>query len=169
MKKKTSYLIIGLIIVVGLAIDLVSKIIFTSVLSDGRIISVIPRLLEFVYVKNNGAAFGMLGGNTWLLIIVTIIFVVGFIIYDKYNHSNNLWYIIGMGLIISGAIGNFIDRIFLGYVRDFIDLKLFTFVFNFADMFITFGVVCLAIYFIIEVVKEYKSKKGDDAHDSKDK
>ena len=65
-----------------------------------------------------------------------------------------------IAIIIAGTIGNFIDRIFLGYVRDFISIKLFSFVFNLADLFITIGVICFVIYIIIDCVKDIKDKKG---------
>ena len=168
MNKKKSYIILSVIIAVGIVLDLLTKIIFAEVLGDVTKIVIIPNLLVFTYVKNTGAAFGMLGNSTWLLIIISIVFIVGFIIYDVFNHSNNLWYIFGMGMIVSGAIGNFIDRIFLGYVRDFISISFFSFVFNIADMLITFGIMCLAIFFLLEIVKESKNKKDSTKDDSKD-
>ena len=75
MKKR--YLIIGLIIVIGLVIDLVTKSIFARVLDYGaKDIVLIPNLLTFTYIENDGAAYGMLGGKTWLLIFITLIFLI---------------------------------------------------------------------------------------------
>ena len=68
-------------------------------------------------------------------------------------------------MIISGAIGNLVDRIFLGYVRDFISIKIFSFVFNIADMFITFGVIFFAIHLIMSIIKEHKGKKSNGLED----
>lgn len=159
MKKSTSYIIISAIIVLGIILDLVSKSLFAKYFSSHiEAIVVIPNFFEFVFVKNTGAAYGMFGGNTVILSIVSILFIVAFVIFDIYNHSNNWWYILGIGFIISGAIGNLVDRLFLGYVRDFISLRLFSFVFNLADLFITVGVICFAIYLIISTAKDKKEK-----------
>lgn len=166
MKKKTSYWILIAIVALCIAIDLVTKVIFADVLKGGDIV-VIPNLLKFTYLENTGAAYGMLGGKTWLLILISIVFLVAFVLYDIFNHSSNGWYLAGVGMIVGGAIGNFVDRIFLGYVRDFVSISFFDFVFNMADLFITFGIICFAIYFIIGLVKEGKEKKGKDA--TKDK
>lgn len=168
MSKKKSYIVLSIIIVVGIVLDLITKIIFAHTLGDMSKLVIIPGLLVFTYVKNTGAAFGMLGNNTLLLTIISVVFIIGFVIYDKFNHSNNPWYIWGMGMVVSGAIGNFIDRIFLGYVRDFISFSFFSFVCNIADILITFGIICLAIYFIIDAIKDSKNKK-ETKDDSKDK
>lgn len=160
MKKFMPYIIMISIVLGGLVIDLVTKSVFASVLDYGKeTIVLIPNLLEFVYVQNDGAAYGMLGGQTWLLIVMTFIFIVGFILYFVFSKDKNIWFIISVGLIVSGAIGNLIDRLWFNYVRDFISIEFFSFVFNFADMFITFGVICYVIYTILQSVKEAKEKK----------
>lgn len=160
MKKFMPYIIMISIVLGGLVIDLVTKSVFASVLDYGKeTIVLIPNLLEFVYVQNDGAAYGMLGGQTWLLIVMTFIFIVGFILYFVFYKDKNIWFIISVGLIVSGAIGNLIDRLWFNYVRDFISIEFFSFVFNFADMFITFGVICYVIYTILQSVKEAKEKK----------
>lgn len=172
MKKKTCYIIVGLIIVVGLVIDLVTKAIFANLLEYGdKTIEVIPNFFRFIYVENDGAAYGMLGGKTWVLILITIVFIIGFVAYYVFNHSTNMWFNISIGLIISGAIGNLVDRIFFeGIVRDFISIEIFNFIFNVADMWITFGVICFAVYIIGDMVREYKDKRKEKVdNDSEDK
>lgn len=161
MTKRKSYIIMAIVVVVGIVIDLVTKILFANALAGEDGIVVIPNFFEFVYVENTGAAYGMLGGNIVLLIIITLVFIVGFVVYDYFNHANNWWYVLGMSLILSGAVGNFLDRIFLGYVRDFISIRLFSFVFNIADLLITVGVICFVIYLIISIVRENREKKGN--------
>lgn len=161
MKKRTSYIIIGITIVVGIILDLVTKSYFAEYFSvHSEDIVVIPNFFIFTFLKNTGAAYGIFGDSTVMLSIVSILFVITFIIYDIFNHQNNIWYSLGIGLIISGAIGNLVDRLFLGYVRDFISLRIFNFVFNLADLFITIGVICFLIYLIINIVKEKKGKDG---------
>jgi len=160
MKKKTTYIILISIVLAGIVLDLISKIIFANIFAtrDNPIV-IIPDFFELTFLKNTGAAYGVLSNHTWLLIVMSILFIIGFVVYDIFYHSNSIWYIFASGLILSGAIGNLIDRIFLGYVRDFIRIELFSFVFNLADLFITAGVVCYAIFIILETIKEAKEKK----------
>lgn len=162
MKKRTSYIIIATIIVVGIVLDLVSKKLFADYfLTHNNPIVVIPNFFVFTFVKNTGAAYGLFGDSTIMLSIVSIVFVVAFVVFDIFNHKNNWLYVLGIGFIISGAIGNLVDRLFLGYVRDFISIKLFSFVFNLADLFITVGVICFLIYMLVLAIKERKEKNID--------
>lgn len=159
MSKKKSYIIFAIIIVLGIVIDLVSKVLFANYFeAGGEDITVIPNFFYFTFLKNTGAAFGIFGESTVALTIVSVVFVILFIVYDYFYHSNNMWYVTGLSMLISGAIGNFIDRIALGYVRDFISIELFSFVFNFADVLITFGVICFAVYILFFGFKEDKEK-----------
>ncbi|HBO49137.1 MAG TPA: signal peptidase II [Clostridiales bacterium] len=161
MKKRTSYIIIFSIIVVGIVLDLVSKHFFALRFeANSQKIVVIPNLFEFVFVKNTGAAYGIFGDSTVMLSVVSILFIIGFVLFDIFNHKNDWLYIFGIGLILSGAIGNLVDRLFLGYVRDFISIKLFSFVFNLADLFITAGVICFLVYLLISLIKEKKEKSN---------
>ena len=153
----------AIIIAVGIVLDLVSKIIFANLFVVPREdITVINNFFYFTFLKNTGAAYGIFSGNTVLLAIVSIIFIIAFCVYDYFNHSNNGWYVGGMALIISGAIGNLIDRLFLGYVRDFISIKIFSFVFNLADVFVTVGVIMFAVYLVISIIQESKKKEKQD-------
>ena len=162
MKKRTSYFIISIIIIAGLVLDLVTKSIFAKYFASAvDDIIVIPNFLKFTFVKNTGAAYGMFGDSTVMLTIVSLVFIIAFAIYDYFNHSNNIWYVLGLSMIVSGAIGNLVDRLFLGFVRDFISCSLFSFVFNIADLLITVGVICFIIYLIISIVKEQKEKKNN--------
>ena len=139
-------------VVVLVSLDILTKVIASTNLINGSF-ELIPNFFYFTYVENTGAAFGMFSGNTVFLVIFTLVFIVIFILFDVFNHSNNLFYRFGYVLVFSGAIGNFIDRIWFKYVRDFISIKIFPFVFNLADIFITVGVVLLAIYIIFYLFK----------------
>lgn len=170
MKKYLPYIIMISIVVGGLVLDLVTKSVFANILEYGKeTIVVIPNLLEFVYVENDGAAYGMLGGYTWLLVVMTLLFIIGFIVYFVLAKDKNIWFVISVGSIVSGAIGNLIDRLWFNFVRDFISIEFFSFVFNFADMFITIGVICYIIYTIIQTVKEAKEKKEKSADETNNK
>ena len=169
MSKKKSYIIFAVVIVLGIVIDLVSKVLFANYFeAGGKDITVIPNFFYFTYVKNTGAAFGIFGESTVALTIVSVIFVALFVLYDIFYHSNNMWYVLGWSMLVSGAIGNFIDRIFLGYVRDFVSIELFSFVFNIADVLITFGVICFGVYLLFYGFREDKEKKQKTEHKTQD-
>ena len=89
---------------------------------------------------------------------MSIVFLIGFIIFDYFYKNNNTLYFIAINLILAGAIGNLIDRIFLGYVRDFIyiNLPFMPYYFNIADVFLTFGVILLLIEILFKKNKKEK-------------
>ena len=125
MKRKRIYIILSIILLI--LIDQISKLIISKYLINSNII-LIPRFLMFSYIKNYGAAFGILEGKRIFFIIVTVI-VSSYLIYELLK-SNNKFNIISLVLIISGVLGNFIDRVLLGYVRDFISFSIFDPIFN---------------------------------------
>ena len=87
MKKRTSYIIIGITIVVGIILDLVTKAYFAEYFSiHSEDIVVIPNFFIFTFLKNTGAAYGIFGDSTVMLSIVSILFVITFIFYDIFNH-----------------------------------------------------------------------------------
>jgi signal peptidase II len=97
--------------------------------------------LKFISIKNTGAAFGIFRDYTILIIFLTIAIIGGLIYYlDKIPKKDYL----GYGLILGGAVGNLIDRIFLNYVRDFISIWIWP-VFNIADMAISIGIILILI------------------------
>jgi len=92
------------------------------------------------YTKNYGAAFGILQNYTLFLIVISIIVIIAILYYSKkYNFYS-------LGFVLGGTLGNLIDRIYFGYVTDFIDLGFWP-SFNLADTFNTLGVIVLIIYF----------------------
>ena len=102
----------------------------------------------------------MFSGSTVALIIISVIIIALLGVYVFASKTKNALFYVSLGLIVGGAVGNLIDRIFLGYVRDFIKLEFMNFpIFNTADCFLTVGVICLVVYYLIEVVKESKKKK----------
>lgn len=94
-------------------------------------------------VTNTGAAFGLFKGNVFILGLISL-FVMGLLVY--YFHKSPSLYI-PLGFLLGGATGNFIDRVFLGFVRDFIDLKFWP-IFNIADSFNVIGVIILGYILI---------------------
>lgn len=110
---------------------------------------------------NTGAAFGIFSGNTFALVLVSVILIIGLFIFNNFVKNKNIFYCLSFGFIIGGALGNLYDRVALGYVRDFIHLEFWkTFpTFNLADSFLCIGVAMLAIYLIF--MWEKKSEKSN--------
>ena len=148
MKKK--YIIISLLILLLILFDQGIKLLVLKTIVDKPVI-IIDNFLKFIYVKNTGAAFGILGNSTNILVILTVMLLYYLINEIRRNIDSKLS-IASLSLIISGAIGNLIDRLFRGYVIDYISFTIFNremAVFNAADIFITFGVILL-MYIIIK-------------------
>ena len=117
MKTRTKYILMICIIAVALAIDLVTKQAFCNITYT----RVIPYIIAFqTNGGNTGAAFGIFSKSTTFLIAISIIIVLCMICVDLMLKIKTKTYTIGFALILAGAIGNFVDRITLGYVRDFI-------------------------------------------------
>ena len=126
-------------VLVGL--DQLTKWLAVMYLRGGSDITVIPKILNFSYAENTGAAFSMFSGQRWMLLAVTIVLLVGLLYALCKNWMQNAFGRMSLRLIISGAIGNMIDRFLLGYVVDLFDFRLINFpVFNVADMAICTGV-----------------------------
>lgn len=149
MKKKSILIIISVIILI--LVDQLTKFFVVKYFNVNDYLIIIKDFLKFFYIRNTGAAFGLLSGLTIVLSIVSIILIF-YIVKEIKNENNNL-VLCSYTLILSGAIGNLIDRIFRKYVVDFISFTLFNremAIFNVADIFITFGV----IIFIYNMIKE---------------
>ena len=152
-----------LIIIIGLIIILLDKI--TKILVINENIILIPNLLLFTYTQNTGTAFGI-GSNNAIIIIILNIIVLGVIIKFLKERKDDVEMNIFISLILiaSGGISNLIDRIFRGYVVDFIDVNLFNFPnFNVADISIIIGIGILLIviiksFFSGKTIKNYGKK-----------
>lgn len=120
-------------------------------------------VLGLRYCENTGAAFSSFSGARWFLVIlVTVMLAVLLVFSVRYKHKRPL-FLISSVMIMSGGVGNLIDRIRLGYVIDYLDVKLFNFaVFNFADICVVVGAILLLIFlFFIEpkIIAEENSEK----------
>ncbi len=146
MKKK--YIIIILVLVL---LDQISKLIVINRFNVNDSLVLIDNFLKFCYIKNTGISFGMLSGSGIIIIILSLL-IIGYMIYE-FIKSDNKILLFSSSLIISGAFGNLIDRIFRGYVIDFISFTLFKNempIFNIADIFITFGVGIYLVFLFME-------------------
>ncbi|MGM9903988.1 signal peptidase II [Enterococcus sp. 10A9_DIV0425] len=127
-------------------------------LSLGETKSLIPGVLSLNHIRNTGAAWSMLEGKMWFFTIVTVIAVIVIITLMFKNRKNgNRWLMIGLSLILAGAVGNFIDRIRLGYVVDMFQTDFMNFpIFNVADISLVCGVICVLIYIILDEKEQRK-------------
>ena len=152
------YLSIALLIAV---IDQVVKYFVVMYLEPVSTVTAIPHLLDLIYIENTGVAFGMFKNLRWIFVIVTLAVIVAFVILLFKNAGNNRLFSIASVLIIGGGIGNLIDRIFRGFVVDYLQLSFFPPVCNFADYCITAGTVVLVIYllFYSELSSDIKFKE----------
>lgn len=128
---------------ISVLIDQITKIIIDINLNYDELIEVIPKFFYLTRISNTGAAFSILEGKTIFFLLVSIATII---ILTKYIHSfkNNIINNLAFGLIMGGIIGNFYDRLILGYVRDFIKINIFSYnfpIFNIADSSIVIGVI----------------------------
>lgn len=123
-------------------------------------IVLIPGLLKLTYVMNYGAAFGMMSGMRWFLVILTGIILLGLIWALYTNKIEGLWMRLPIAMIVAGGIGNLIDRMRLGYVVDYLDINdFFSFpMFNLADCFVVVGAIILVVYVLFFEAKEQKDQ-----------
>ena len=129
-------------------LDQITKYVAESNLYMKNDIDIIKNVLTLTYLRNNGSAFGMFSGkiNVFLVLTVIIVVVITYIVIRMPVTKRYLPMYIVCTMLVSGAIGNFIDRVRFGYVRDFIYFKLINFpVFNVADCYITVSTVILLI------------------------
>ena len=132
--------------VIFVFIDQLSKGLINIGMNLNQSIEIIPNFLNLTYVHNTGAAFSIFEGAKWFFIITAIIVLnIIYIFFIKDKELKNSEIVI-YSLLISGIIGNLIDRVVFGYVIDFIDVNIFNFaIFNLADSFIVIAVILLLI------------------------
>lgn len=154
--------IIGIICsVLLLIIDQVSKYLVTTHFNvyDSR--PLIEGILNLTYIHNTGAAFGIFRNQRWIFMSITTIIIViciGMLIKKTFRSPLMHWAIL---LVLSGGIGNMIDRIFRGYVVDFFDVQFIDFaIFNVADCCVVAGAALILLYFIIDTIRDYKHGKA---------
>ncbi len=159
LKKNIMPIIYAAVILVGIGLDQLTKYLASAYIKSE--ITVIGKLLHFDYVENRGAAWGMLSNHRWVFMLVSSIAIIAFAVYLFGFKVPNRLYGVSIALVISGGIGNMIDRIALGYVVDFLKFAFINFpVFNVADSFVCIGAGLLILAMILDVIKEAKAKKS---------
>ena len=148
---------ISLLIIFLVVLDQISKVLISSNLALGESLNILS-FLNFTLIHNTGIAFSFFdeGGNIsrWLLVI-TVSCILAYLLFLMYKKTpKNRLELMSLILIISGGLGNLVDRAFLGYVVDFVHVfyKDYSFyVFNMADSYITVGIILyLSYFFFIE-------------------
>jgi signal peptidase II len=141
--------LIYILIILGLiGLDQISKFLAVKYLVNIGSIPIIENIFHLTYVENKGAAFGMFQNNQIIFVAVAL-FACVLGLYYLYKKQINLLGKSAIILIISGAIGNLIDRVRLGFVVDYFDFRIiWDYVFNIADVFVVIGTILLCIYII---------------------
>ena len=141
-------MIYELIIILLISIDQISKLWALNYLKNVGSIPIIQNVFHLTYVENRGAAFGMFQNNQVIFIIVALMASI-YGLYYLHKNSVNIVGKIGILLIISGALGNLIDRVRLGFVVDYFDFRIiWEYIFNTADIFVVLGTILLCIYIL---------------------
>ncbi|ALX47399.1 signal peptidase II [Lentibacillus amyloliquefaciens] len=154
------YYILALLVI---AIDQLSKWVVVKTMELGEQITVIDNFFYLTSHRNSGAAWGILQGQMGFFYVITVVVVIGLIYFmQKYARESKLL-AIALSLILGGAIGNFIDRLFMKEVVDFFDFIIFGYdypIFNIADSALVVGVI---LVIIITIIDERKEKLKNDS------
>ena len=143
-------------------------------LSHGGSYEAIKKVLTFRYSENHGAAFGIFENSRVFLCVfvgVVILALIGYLVYNivkkQYKDKWGMFLHVSLSFILAGGIGNLVDRIAFGYVRDFIEYTVVHTLFkrdfaicNLADVFLTLGVIMVVIYLVMLMVQEAKKGKA---------
>ncbi len=154
-------LVVAMILV---AIDQATKLAIAANFSVGESKAIIANVLHLTYVQNSGAVFGSFSGQPYIFNTITVLVVAAGIILLLCGKIKGNWLKWTSALIISGGIGNMIDRFRLRYVVDFIDVRCFgeywVWVFNVADCCVVVGCMMLMAYFIYDFIKDIKTQRA---------
>ncbi len=156
------YALAGISAVLFLVADQLTKNYFIDNLALGETMPFIDGFIQFTHVHNQGGAWGLMKGHTWILLSLTLLIMIiciAMLIKNGFKSKMLFW---SVCLVLSGGIGNMIDRLFRdGNVVDFIHLQFIEFpVFNIADCAVCIGAGLLFIYFIGDILNDRKLRKN---------
>lgn len=145
-------------IAVIVAVDQITKLLAEKYLSDGAV-PFIKGVVQFNYARNEGMAFSLFSGARWIFVAVTALVCAAALIYLFKDKCASLWAYWSIGVVVSGGLGNLIDRALYGYVIDFIEPVFINFaIFNIADCAVTLGAFSLIFYLFSDLFKKEKKK-----------
>ena len=155
-----------IIIILAILADQLSKFLLVPMFTGpGDTNELIPDVFNLTYVQNQGASFGMLQGFQWFFIVITVIVIgVATWLMIRYRKKHSRFLKVAIALAYAGALGNLIDRVLYGYVRDFFDFRMFDFwkwIFNVADACLVVGSIMLGIYILFIHKDKPKQKTGE--------
>lgn len=167
-REPKDYIIYSAIIFVGIFLDQLTKWLAYKFLMPIGDVPLINGVLHLTWNTNAGAAWGMLDDQRWIFITVSTLAILVFGAYLYLGHAENYLYAVSIAMVVSGGIGNMIDRVGLGFyvnedgmgeVIDFIYFKLIDFpVFNGADSIVCVGAGILILALVLDLIKEYKAE-----------
>lgn len=145
--------------IILIIIDQFTKYLVVTNIANENPVVLIDNFLKLYYIENRGAAFGILQGFRSLFTVITVLVLLFLIVFLIRNYNKVPFiYLVSFSLLIGGTIGNFIDRIRLHYVVDFISMRFFGHdfaIFNFADMFIVLGTILISIGIVLHDNKRW--------------
>ena len=172
MTRKKGWVLALYLFAVGILViaDQVVKRLCMLLLKPVGSVTLLDGIFALTYKENTGGAFSLLSGHRWLLIAATAVLMgicLYLLVFSKDRHP---LFLSSIALIIAGGIGNFIDRLFRGYVVDMFEFRFVNFaVFNVADICVTVGVALLAVYILfVHRADKDGEKHGGHAEDSAD-
>ncbi|NST28070.1 signal peptidase II [Enterococcus faecalis] len=153
-----AYFLISALLV---GLDQWSKYLTVQNISLGETKEFIPGFLSLTHLRNTGAAWSLLEGKMIFFYVITFRVCVVIIYLLIKNYKKSIWYSVGLSFVLAGAIGNFIDRVRLGYVVDMLQTDFMNFpIFNVADSTLVVGVICIFIYLILDEKAAKEGKNG---------
>ena len=158
------------IILGAVGLDQLTKWLAVTYLKGNPSFPIWKEVLHLTYAKNEGAAFGMLAEHRWVFMVVSTVAIIGIGVYLFGFCKEKNFVKVCLAMVVGGGIGNMIDRVWLGYVVDFIDFTLIDFaIFNVADSFVTVGCFALIGYFVADFVREVKAEAAKRAEETEEK
>ena len=159
-------MLIWILVIIGvITLDQVSKLLAVAFLKGGESFVIIDNVFRLTYVENRGAAFGMLDDKRWVFMILSTLGILAMMFFLFKFAKGETLLSLALSFVIGGGIGNMIDRVFMGFVVDFIDFcafpDLWMWVFNIADSFVCVGAALMLLYILLDAVKESKLKKAE--------
>ncbi|MDI9498092.1 MAG: signal peptidase II [Bacillota bacterium] len=160
---------VWIIVVAGIVLDQLTKRLAAATLADGRQIELIPHFLYLTYGENRGAAWSLFAGQDWGIYLLSLISVLAAILFAVWLRRETARpRRVALALILSGTIGNLIDRVAHGYVVDFIDTHFGSYrfpTFNIADSLLVTGMFVLVFILIRAEWKEHQGARHEPDHD----
>ncbi len=165
-KRALCNLLLVSVAALGILLDQLTKALAVRYLLPIDTFPIWDGVLHLTYVENRGAAFGMLADNRWVFMIVSTVAIAALAVWFFFFIKKPTYLTtVAISMIISGGIGNMIDRVAIGYVVDFVDFRLINFaVFNVADIFVCVGAGLLVLGILLEPdpKKAARGKGGDE-------